>query len=78
MSSATENGRISLRDKLQFQWYSNAMATLRQNYDHLSDFDRRLFNDLDSAFDLVGRDMTITRKQMNHIKTSAASYEMGA
>jgi hypothetical protein len=27
---------------------------------------------------MVGRDMSITRKQMNHIKTSAASYEAGA
>lgn len=78
MSSATENGRISLKDNLQFRWFDQAMKTLSENYDHLSEFDRRLYNDLIEGFRLAGRDMTITRRQMNHIKTSAASYEAGA
>lgn len=78
MSSATENGRIKLTDRLQRKWFEEAMQVLRDNYDHLSEYDRRIYNDLNSAYDMVGSELTITRKQMNHIKTSAASYITGA
>lgn len=78
MSSATDNGRIKLTDRLQRKWFEDAMATLRVNYDRLSDFDRRLYNDLEQAYQMVGTAMTITRKQMNHIKQSAFEYERGA
>lgn len=78
MSSATENGRIKLSDNLQHKWFCDAMRVLRENYDHLSAYDRRLFHDLEEGYKLARRDMTVTRRQMNHIKTSAASYVAGA
>lgn len=78
MSSATENGRIKLTDRLQRKWFEDAMQVLRDNYASLSDYDRRIYNDLNSAYDMVGQELTVTRKQMNHIKTSAASYIAGA
>lgn len=77
MKSPIVSSRISLNDNLQYKWYLQAMSTLRRNKDSLDSFTKRLFSDLDAAHAMVGRDMQITVKQMNHIKSKAAEIEKG-
>lgn len=77
MSSATENGRISLTDNLQHKWFTDAMKVLDDNKLRLSEYDAGLFEDLRAAYQLAGRDLTITRRQMNHIKSVAFDFEKG-
>lgn len=72
------SNRISLKDNLQFKMYFEAMKVLRDNLLSLTDYDRRLFQDLEDAHDMFGRSMTVTVKQMNHIKQVAWDFERGA
>lgn len=71
VSDLARDGRISLTDNLQFSWFVKAMNTLNHNQRVLSKYDRDLYRKLRDGYDLVGRSMTITRKQMNHIKQVA-------
>ena len=73
----TEEKRIPLSDNLQFSWFNQAMETLDKHRDILTPYDRSLFQDLLDGFNLAGREMGVTRKQMNHIKQVAAEIETG-
>lgn len=69
---------ISLSDGFQKRKFERAMKTLRENYRSLTDYDRRLFNNLESAYELVGEAMHLTVKQLNHIEQVAFDLEKGA
>lgn len=69
---------IPLSDGFQRKQFEQAMKTLRDNYKSLTDYDRRLLNDLESGYQLVGTEMTVTVKQLNHIKQVAFDFERGA
>lgn len=71
------NERISLQDNLQLKWFEKAMETMMKNKNQLSDYDRGLWQDLHDGYVLAGRELTVTRKQMNHIKQVAAEIESG-
>lgn len=73
----SNNDRIPLSDNLQFSWFDKAMKTLKKHEHQLSQYDRRLFQDLSDGWDFAGREMSITRKQMNHIKQVASEIELG-
>lgn len=68
---------IPLHDKFQRKQFESAMKVLRDNKNSLSDYDRRLFNDLDSAYEMLGQAMSLTVKQLNHIKQVAFDIEKG-
>lgn len=69
---------IELGDSFQRRKFERAMKTLRDNYKSLTDYDRNMFNDLESAYELVGHALTVTRKQLNHIEQVAWDFERGA
>lgn len=69
------NDRITLTDRLQRQWFIKAMNKLNQNKRQLSQYDRDLYRKLRDGYDLVGQSMSITRKQMNHIRQVAMELE---
>lgn len=70
-----EESRISLADRLQNKWFLSAMDTMNHHKDSLSKYDRELFQKLSDGYNLVKDSMTITRKQMNHIKQVAMELE---
>ncbi len=72
------NERIKLSDKFQRTMFETAMAVLEENKLELTEYDSKLFRDLADGYAMAGPDMTITRKQMNHIKTVAFDFERGA
>lgn len=72
-----QDDRIPLTDNLQFSWFDAAMKTLKKNETELNPYDLRLFLALEDGFDFAGREMSVTRKQMNHIKQVAAELERG-
>ena len=75
---ATEtNNRISMKADLNYKWFKEAMDTLRKNKMNLTEFDARVFRDLDDAHTMFGRDITVTRKQFNHIRQVAFEFEKG-
>lgn len=67
--------RIPLRDRLMHEWFCNAMDTLNKHFYHLNQYDREIFQKLKDGYNMVGRDLTITRKQLNHIKGLAIELE---
>lgn len=71
------DGRITLTDKLQRTWFIHAMNVLNRNKKDLSQYDRDLYRKLRDGYDLVGQSMSITRKQMNHIRQVAMELEAG-
>lgn len=70
-------GRITLTDRLQRQWFIKAMNVMNRNKRNLSKYDLDLYRKLRDGYDLVGESMSITRKQMNHIKQVAMELESG-
>lgn len=72
------NERISLKSSLNYQWFTQAMNTLRENRLHLSEYDSRLFQDLDDGLDMFGNNLSVTRKQFNHIRQVAFDFEKGS
>lgn len=72
------NNRISMKDPRQFKMFTDAMNTLRENKLELSDYDAKLFQDLDDALDMFGNSIAVTRKQFNHIRQVAWDFERGA
>lgn len=70
-------GRISLKDNFQFGLFVKAMNKLNRNKCILFQYDKDLYRKLRDGYDLVGRSMTITRKQMNHIRQVADEIEIG-
>lgn len=72
------NERISLKSSLNYRSFTRAMDTLRENQFQLSEYDSKLFRDLDDGLDMFGNDLRPTRKQFNHIKTVAFDFEKGA
>jgi transcriptional antiterminator len=70
-----DNSRITLTDRLQRNWFITAMNTLNRNKRRLSKYDGDLYRKLRDGYDLVGESMSITRKQMNHIKQVAMELE---
>lgn len=73
----SDSGRIELSDFLQNKWFCQAMAVMSQAEANLSEYDRGLFQDLRGAYQLSGRDLTITLKQMNHIRLVASEIKTG-
>jgi uncharacterized protein (UPF0335 family) len=71
------DGRITLTDRLQRRWFIEAMNKMNQNKQHLSQYDRDLYRKLRDGYDLVKESLSITRKQMNHIRQVAAELEQG-
>jgi transcriptional antiterminator len=69
--------RLTLSDRLIFKWFDSAMQTLSDNQRHLNAYDLELYTKLADGFKLVGREMSLTRKQMNHIKQVAAELQEG-
>jgi transcriptional antiterminator len=69
--------RVSLADRLQRNWFINAMNTMNRNKARLSEYDLGLYRKLRDGYDLVGESLTITRKQMEHIKQVAMELEIG-
>lgn len=72
------NERISLKADLNHKWFKEAMDTLRENQLQLSEYDSKLFRDLDDGYDMFGRDLKVTRKQFNHIRQVAFDFAKGA
>lgn len=70
--------RIPLTDNFQFGMFKSAMDTLNQNKSQLSAYDLDIYRKLREGYDFAGRDLTITVKQMNHIKTVAADIVAGS
>jgi hypothetical protein len=69
--------RVSLADGMQRRWFINAMNTMNRNKARLSEYDHGLYRKLRDGYDLVGESLTITRKQMEHIKQVAMELEIG-
>lgn len=68
-------GWIPLSDPLTNKWFLAAMDTLNVHVESLTNFDRELFQKLKDGYNLVGPEMSISRKQLNHIKGVAAELE---
>lgn len=77
MAAGALEGRITLTDRFQFQLFVKAMNVLNRNKRHLSKYDKDLYRKLRDGYDLVGQSMSITRKQMNHIRQVALELENG-
>lgn len=71
------NGRIELTSNFQFKMFRDAMNTLNRNQRDLSTYDRELYRKLRDGWDFSKRDLTITVKQMNHIRQVASELERG-
>lgn len=71
------NPTITLESNIQHNMFVKAMATLRDNRRTLSKYDFDLLFKLTDAYDLLGRDMGLTRKQLEHIKQVAYDLERG-
>lgn len=71
------NGRISLKSPLQFKMFKEAMDVLSENKLNLTDYDRRLFQDLEDGLDMFGNDLSLTVKQFNHIRGVAFDFQKG-
>lgn len=69
--------RLKLSDHLINKWFVEAMDVLNHHKASLNDYDKELFQKLSDGYNLVGREMTLTRKQMNHIKQRALELESG-
>ena len=69
------DGRISLTSDFQFKMYEKSMDVLRRHCDALSQYNKGLFEDLEDGYAMAGRSMTLTVKQMNHLKTLAMELE---
>jgi len=72
------DGRIELTSDLQFRMFATAMNTLNRNKRELSAYDLELYRKLRDGYDFSGRALTITVKQMNHIKQVASELEAGS
>lgn len=77
-SDAVNNERISLKADLNYKWFTEAMNTLRENQLQLTEYDAKLFRDLEDGLDMFGRDLKPTRKQFNHIRQVAFDFAKGA
>ena len=71
------DGRVSLESDLQFRWFVTAMNTLNRNKRLLSAYDLELYRKMRDGYDFSGRELTITVKQMNHLKQVAAEIDGG-
>lgn len=71
------DGRIELTSDLQFNMFRTAMNTLNRNQRDLSTYDRELYRKLRDGWDFSKRNLTITVKQMNHIRQVASELEAG-
>lgn len=72
------SARIGLADRLIRNWFLHAMDVLNHYKDSLNDYDKELFQKLSDGYNMVGDSMSITRKQLNHIKQVAAELEAGS
>lgn len=77
-SDAVNNERIQLSDRLQRKWFEEAMEILREHQLQLTEYDSKLFHDLDEGYSIGGRNFTVTRKQFNHIRQVAFDFAKGA
>jgi hypothetical protein len=57
--------------------FRDAMNTLNRNQRDLSTYDRELYRKLRDGWDFSKRALTVTVKQMNHIRQVAAELEGG-
>lgn len=69
------DGRLPLSESLIRKQFLAAMSTLRDNKLSLSDYDRKLFSDLDDGYNFAGSDLGVTVKQFNHIRQVAMELE---
>lgn len=60
--------RIKLSDNFQFSMFRNSMNYLNKRKRELSPYDLELYRKLRDGYDRVGREMTITVRQMNHLR----------
>jgi transcriptional antiterminator len=72
-----DDSRITLTDRLQRRWFIEAMNKMNRNKSQLSKYDLDLYRKLRDGYDLVGQSMSITRKQMNHIRQVAMELDQG-
>lgn len=72
-----DDHRVSLTDNLQRSWFIKAMNNMNRNKRQLSKYDLDLYRKLRDGYDLVGESMTITRRQMEHIKQVSRELENG-
>ena len=67
-----DDRRISLKDRLQRKWFTQALSVLSANRNQLSEYDRELWRKLQDGWDMFKESMTVTRKQFNHIRQVAS------
>jgi hypothetical protein len=69
--------RIDLESRLNRKGFLEAMDILRANQNLLSDYESRVFRDLDDAWCMFGEKMRPTVKQFNYIRQIAFEIEKG-
>jgi len=76
-SPMANDARVSLQDNLQHKWFTDALNILFAKRHQLNRYDHDLIVKLNDGYAMVGRELTVTVKQMNHIKGIAAEIESG-
>lgn len=69
--------RIPLSDDLQFRWFATAMNILNPQKLLLSEYDLAFYRKLRDGYNCSKREMTLTVKQMNHLRQVAAEIKEG-
>jgi hypothetical protein len=69
------DARIKLTSDLQFKWFDAAMKKAAAHRNQLNNYDRKFLIGLEDGFNMVGRELTITVKQMNHLRQMASELE---
>jgi len=71
------NPTISLESNIQHNRFIRDMSILRDNLRDLSKYDSDLHGKLTDAYEMFGREMSLTRKQASHIEQVAFELEKG-
>jgi hypothetical protein len=66
---------ISLSHDFQHRKFTRAMTSLEANVDDLTPYQRDFYNDLKAAYDMLGRAMSLTVKQLNYLEQIAFDLE---
>lgn len=80
MSSFSDdrNRRMSLRDRLNYKLFKQALSTVREHRFNLTEYDSQFFQKLEDAHDAFGNEMQVTVKQFNYLRQLAFELEKGA
>lgn len=73
----TSDRRIDLSDNFQFKLFATAMNTVNRHQRDLNTYDYGFYRKLRDGWDLAGRELTVTVKQLNHLKGIADELEAG-